>query len=104
MKKWCVGVAVIVLLGGCKSKTGANGDATAEDGDGEVVRNPGKREKDGEEQGESVPGQKREHDHRLNDEDDDSPRPLREVVPAVALLPPQRAGVEPASGAGRVGH
>ena len=29
MKKWCVGVAVIVLLGGCKSKTGANGDATA---------------------------------------------------------------------------
>jgi len=29
MKKWCVGVAAIVLLGGCKSKTAANGDAAA---------------------------------------------------------------------------
>ena len=27
MKKWCMGVAVIVLLGGCKSKSGTNGDA-----------------------------------------------------------------------------
>jgi hypothetical protein len=27
MKKWYVGLAAIVLLGGCKSKTGANGDA-----------------------------------------------------------------------------
>jgi len=27
MKKWCVGLAAIVLLGGCKGKTGANGDA-----------------------------------------------------------------------------
>src|SRR5439155_10757099 len=27
MKKWYVGVAAIVLLGGCKSKSGANGDA-----------------------------------------------------------------------------
>jgi len=29
MKKWHVGLAVIVLLGGCKSKTGANGDAAS---------------------------------------------------------------------------
>ncbi len=29
MKKWCVGVAAIVLLGGRKSKTGANGDAAS---------------------------------------------------------------------------
>ena len=82
----------------------ANGDAPAEDGDGEVVRNPGEREKDGEEEGESVPRREREHDHDLHHEDDDSPGLLRQVVPAVALLPPERAGVEPASGAGRIGH